>query len=66
MFFNKWANPDLFIFSFFSNTILQKKFSVIQTGIVGVEGEHANHLTTTTALINVNCLRCQIKLKRIS
>ena len=38
-------------FSSFQKQILQKTvgFSGIQTQIVGVEGEHADHLTTTTA-----------------
>ena len=39
-------------FLFFSNTNFTGKtedFSGIQTRIVGVEGEHADHLTTTTA-----------------
>ena len=38
------------LFSFFSITILQKivDLSGIWTRIVGVEGEHADHLTTTT------------------
>ena len=37
---------------FFTNTTFQKKlvgFSEIRTRIVGVEGKHADHLTTTTA-----------------
>ena len=41
------------VFSFFSNNSLQKKtvsFSRVWTQIVGVEGEHADHKTTTTAL----------------
>ena len=37
------------LISFFSNTILQKNLIGIRTQIVGVEGEHADHLTTTTA-----------------
>ena len=39
------------LFSFFSN-FLQKKsfnFSGIRTRIIGVEDEHADHLTTNTA-----------------
>ena len=45
----------LFIyFRWFQTHILQKKlyvvYSGIRTGIVGVEGEHADHLTTTTSL----------------
>ena len=40
------------LFLFFSSTNFTEKtvcFSGIQTQIVGVEGEHADHLTTTTA-----------------
>ena len=50
--FYKKANHGSFcLFLFLSNTILQKncRFSWIQTRIVWVEGEHADHLTTTTA-----------------
>ena len=41
------------VFSFFSNNSLQKKtvsFSRVWTQIVGVEGEHADHKTTTTTM----------------
>ena len=43
--------PLFCLFSYISNTILQKnsRLSGIRTRIVGVEGEHADHLTTTTA-----------------
>ena len=43
--------PLFVLFSFFSITILQKivDLSGIRTRIVGVESEHADHLTTTTA-----------------
>ena len=44
--------PLLRLFSFFSNTnFTEKTVDVcgIRTQIVGVEGEHADHLTTTTA-----------------
>ena len=45
------VNPGLFlIFGSFITQILQKKtvgFSVIQTQIVGVQGESTDHLTTT-------------------
>ena len=51
--FLKWANPGLFLFisrsfqtQFYRKTL---GFSGIRTWIVGVEGEHADHLTTTTA-----------------
>ena len=43
-------------FRSFQTQILQKKtvgFSGIRTQIVGVESEHADHLTTTTAPINI-------------
>ena len=50
----KWANPGLFFVYFrsFQTPILHKKtvgFSAIQTRIVGIESEHGDHLTTTTA-----------------
>ena len=50
-----WANPGLFFVYFcsFSNTIFTEKivdFSGIRTQIFVLEGEHADHLTTTTAL----------------
>ena len=43
--------PLFVLFSFFSITILQKivDLSGIRTRIVGVEGQHVDHLTTTTA-----------------
>ena len=51
--FFKWANPGLFcLFSLFSNTNFTEKtvdVSKIRTRIDGVEVEHADHLTTTTA-----------------
>ena len=43
--------PLFFIFVLFKHQFYRKKtvgFSGIQTLIVGVEGEHADHLTTTT------------------
>ena len=45
-------------FSFFSKTKLQKNvtFTGVQTGIVGVEGEHADHLTATTSAHLANVL----------
>ena len=48
-FLKSW--PLFCLFSFFSNTMLQKtvSFSGIRTRIVGIEGKHADHLTTTTA-----------------
>ena len=54
-----WANPGFFLFIFvlFKHNIIEKTlgFSGIRTRIVGVEGEHADHLTTTTAQLNI-CL----------
>ena len=54
LFFLKKSGPTpapFCLFSYISNTILQKnsRLSGIWTRIVGVEGEHADHLTTTTA-----------------
>ena len=53
-FFN-WANHGLFcLFSVFPNTNFTEKtigFSGIRTRIVRVEGEHADHLTTTTTAL---------------
>ena len=47
------ANPglSLFIFVLFKHSFYRKNlgFSGIRTRIVRVEGEHADHLTTTTA-----------------
>ena len=49
----KWANPGLFLFifvrlnvNFYRNIV---NWSGIRTKIVGVEGEHADHLTTINA-----------------
>ena len=61
-----WSTPAsfLFIFVLFQTQILQKKivdFTRIWTQIVGVEGEHDDHLTTTTAQINLSVyLSCAI------
>ena len=53
LFFKKWANSGLFLFIFllFNHRLCRKNtvgFNRIQTWIVGVEGEHADLLTTTT------------------
>ena len=53
--FKKWANPGLFLFILilFNTQFYRKKnvgISGIRTWIVGVEGKHTDHLTTTTAL----------------
>ena len=57
-FFIKMANPGLFLFifvlfehNFYRNTV---GFSGIRTRFVGVEGEYADPLTTTTAQENEN------------
>ena len=51
--FLQWANPGLFLFiCVLSKHKFSEKtlgFSGIRTRIVRVEGEHADHLTTTTA-----------------
>ena len=54
VFLKKWAYPGLFLFIFvlFRHKFYGKKtldLSVIRTQIVGIEGKHADHLTTTTA-----------------
>ena len=59
--FLKMGQPGLFFyFRSFQTQILQKKtvgFSGIRTRIVGLEGDHADHLTTTTAMRRVVCQR---------
>ena len=57
-FFLNGPTPASFcVFSFFSITILQKilDLSGIRKRIVGVEGEHADHMTTTTARRSFYC-----------
>ena len=49
---NDQLGPPFCLFSFFSSrncTEITVDFSGIQTQIVRVDGEHADHLTTTTA-----------------
>ena len=48
--------PFFCLFSLFQKQILQKAvcFSGIRTRIVGIEGEHADHLTTTTAFTELH------------
>ena len=41
----------LFIFVLFKQKFYSKKFSGITTLIVGVEGEYADHLTSTTTAL---------------
>ena len=62
--------PLFVYFRSFKHNIIEKAlgFSEIQTRIVGVEGEHADHLTTTTARfiyvwlkILVNQLPCALE-----
>ena len=56
-FFTNGPTPASFcLFSFLSNTKFTEKtvgVSGIQSWIVGEEGEHADHLTTTSALCNI-------------
>ena len=58
--FFKWANHGLFLFIFvlFKLKLYRKTvgFNGIRTRIVGVEGKHPDHLTTTTAL-HAKCQR---------
>ena len=51
--------PLLFFFVLFKHKFYRKivGFSRIRTWIVGVEGEHADPLTTTTALKNTELLQ---------
>ena len=68
MFF-KWANPGLFLFIFgFSTTNFTEKtvgFSGTRTRIVGLEGEHVDHLTPTTAKFCFKCLAGKSSLVRV-
>ena len=52
----------LFIFVIFKHNITDKTvgFSGIQTRIIRVEGEHADHLTTTTAQVILKAWRCNL------
>ena len=45
----------LFIFVLFKHNLYRKTVGVsgIRTRIIGVEGEHADHLTTTTAQVGL-------------
>ena len=67
--FLKLSYIDFFIFSFFSNKFYKKKCRRQQdwNSFLGVEGEHADHLTTTTARLEKKFLLCkivqQLKLK---
>ena len=49
----------LFTFVLFKHNITEKTvdFSGIRTQIIGLEGKHADHLTTTTALPNITCFK---------
>ena len=63
----KWANPGLFLFIFaiFQCKFYSRKnvcFSKIRTWIVGIEGQHADHLTTTTAQCEMLPCRWCIKI----
>ena len=48
----------LFIYFLFNNNFYRKflDFSGIRPRIVCLEGEHTDHLTTTTALINITSI----------
>ena len=63
--FFKWANPGLFLFNFvlFKYKFNRKTVSISgnQTRTVGEEGEHADHLTTTTALLLFNLWRKKLR-----
>ena len=58
----------LFIFVLFKHNITEKTvyFSGIQTRIVGVEGECADHLITTTAHLVESCLRIKLVVSTLS
>ena len=65
-FFKKLASPASFcLFSFFSNKLQNKTvdFSEIRTRIDRVEGEHADYLTTTTALVTQYFLHQEVSTK---
>ena len=52
VFFKKSRPPASFVYCYRSFQIQKNvHFSGIRTQMVGVEGEHADHLTTTTALL---------------
>ena len=59
----KWAilGPFLFIFILFQQTV---DYSWIRTRIVRVEGQHADHLTTTTAISSYNHHRALVVIGR--
>ena len=62
--FFQWANPGLFFVYFrsFQYQFYRKivDLSWILTRIIGVEGKHAEHLTTTTAHVQTVCYQFQI------
>ena len=53
------ADPGVFLISFrsFQQQYTEKFYTLIWTRIVGVEGEHADHLTTTIATPKLSSLR---------
>ena len=57
--FFKWAHLGLFLFVFdlFKHKLYRKSVGVrgIRTRILRIEGEHADHLTTTTAQARILC-----------
>ena len=57
--------PLFCLFSLFSNTNFTEKtvgVNGIRTRIVGIEGEHTDHLTTTTALLVVSVAKRFLKM----
>ena len=66
-FFNGLSPATFFNFRSFQTQILQKQTvccSGIRTRIVGLEGEHADHLTTTTAPSRTMFIRPQKSISR--
>ena len=60
--------PLFVYFKYYKTQILQKKtegFSRIRTRIVRVEGDHADHLTTTTAQLNILWFNKQFDSKAV-
>ena len=68
-FWKSWPTPASFVYFRSFQTQSYRKtvfFSVIQTRIDGVEGEHVVHLTTTTALTLTYFVRGSITLPTVS
>ena len=64
LFFNGPTTALFVYFRSFQTQIYRKTVGIsgIQTRIVGVEGEHADHLTTTTAHIIIILTQCPISV----